>query len=81
MPQVNANGNSRTVLAPITSPVPLGKSRVEFEVAVFEESLAAGPLKLKGFKATPSLAAVEERFKSFGACELDPSADGCDGAV
>ena len=78
---VNANGNSRTVLAPILQPVPRGKSAVEFEVAVFESSLNAGPLKLKGFKATPSLAAVEERFKSFGACELDPAAAGCDAAV
>jgi hypothetical protein len=79
--QVNANGNSRTVLAPIVKPVPLGTSCVEFEVAVFEDSLNAGPLKLKGFKATPSLAAVEERFKTFGACELDATAEGCDGAV
>jgi hypothetical protein len=29
------------------APVPLGTSTVTFEVAVFEESLAAGPLKLK----------------------------------
>ena len=78
---VNANGNSRTVLAPILKPVPRGKSSVEFEVAVFQSSLDAGPLKLKGFKATPSLAAVEERFKSFGECELDPTAAGCDAAV
>ena len=78
---MNANGNSRTVLAPIVTPVPLGTSRLEFEVAVFEDSLSAGLLKLKGFKATPSLAAVEERFKFFGACELDATADGCDGAL
>jgi hypothetical protein len=35
----------------------------------------------QGFKATPSLAAVEERFKAFDACELDATADGCDGAL
>ena len=35
----------------------------------------------QGFKATPSLAAVEERFKAFGECELDATAPGCDGAV
>jgi hypothetical protein len=29
------------------APVPLGKSRVSFEIAVFEEALKAGPLKLK----------------------------------
>ncbi len=65
------------MLAPITAPVPLGRSSVAFTVAVFEDSLRAGPLKLKGFKATPSLAAVEERFKAFGECELDATAPGC----
>ena len=35
----------------------------------------------QGFKATPSLAAVEERFKAFDACELDATAAGCDGAL
>ena len=44
---VNPNGNSRTVLAPILAPVPLGTSQVQWEVAVFEDALKAGPLKLK----------------------------------
>ena len=35
----------------------------------------------QGFKATPSLATVEERFKAFGECELDATAEGCDNAV
>jgi hypothetical protein len=35
----------------------------------------------QGFKATPSLAAVEERFKAWDACELDATADGCDSAL
>jgi hypothetical protein len=107
-PHASCCAANAQVLAPILASVPLGTSCVTFEVAVFEESLAAGPLKLKarrlissfaadgcdafcqaltwhvcaqGFKATPSLSAVEERFKAFDACELDATATGCDNAL
>ena len=48
-----------------------GTSRVEFIVTVFNDSLAKGPLKLKGFKAVGSVADIDKRFTPFDACEMD----------
>ena len=69
---VNPDGSSRTVLSAIKGEVPNGTSRVEFIVTVFNDSLAKGPLKLKGFKAVGSVADIDKRFTPFDACEMDP---------
>ena len=69
---VNPDGSSRTVLSAIKGEVPNGTSRVEFIVTVFNDSLAKGPLKLKGFKAVGSVADIDKRFTPFDACEVDP---------
>ena len=69
---VNPDGSSRTVLSAIKGEVPNGTSRVEFIVTVFNDSLAEGPLKLKGFKAVGSVADIDKRFTPFDACEVDP---------
>jgi len=76
---VNLTGSSRTVLAPIESPIPAGKSTVKFDVVLDKDGLAKGDLKLKGFKAVQSNADVDSRFKPFDDCELDP--DSCDPAL
>jgi hypothetical protein len=39
-----------------------------------------GSLKPRGFKAEPSVGNVENRFKPFGECDIDPYAEGCPGA-
>jgi len=79
---VNPTGTSRTVLAGVDDPIPPGKSQVTFLVTVYREQLDNhGPLKLKGFKAVPSLDKIEKRFKSFGECDLDPYAEGCPDAL
>lgn len=69
---VNPDGSSRTVLSAIKGEVPNGTSRVEFIVTVFNDSLAKGPLKLRGFKAVGSVADIDKRFTPFDACEVDP---------
>ena len=74
---VNPTGGSRTVLSGLDAPIPGGKSRVSFVVTVFKDSLDLGPLKLRGFKAEPSLSDVEKRFKPFDECEMDPETPGC----
>lgn len=74
---VNPTGGSRTVLSGLDAPIPGGKSQVSFVVTVFKDSLDLGPLKLKGFKAEPSLSDVEKRFKPFDECEMDPETPGC----
>ena len=53
---------------------------MSFIVTVFKDSLDLGDLKLRGFKAEPSLSDIEKRFKPFDECEMDPSSEGCDGA-
>uniref|UniRef100_A0A7S0RAF7 Uncharacterized protein n=1 Tax=Pyramimonas obovata TaxID=1411642 RepID=A0A7S0RAF7_9CHLO len=70
---VNITGTSRTVLAPIASPIASGTSQVKFDVVVSKEGVDLGPLTLKGFKATVSNKDVEQRFKGFDECELDPA--------
>lgn len=77
---VNPTGTSRTVLSGLDAPVPPGKSEVSFIVTVFKDSLDLGDLKLRGFKAEPSMSDIEKRFKPFDECEMDPSSEGCDGA-
>ena len=73
---VNADGNSRTVLASIDAPIPKGESDVHFVVTVFKDSLENnGPLRLKAFKAVGSVADIDKRFTPFDACEVDP--DSC----
>merc|ERR1712216_288743 len=71
---VNITGTSRTVLAPIPNPIASGTSKVKFDVVLTKESVDLGPLSLKGFKATVSNKDVEQRFKGFDECELDPAA-------
>ena len=34
-------------------------------------------LKMRGFKAVPSMKSIEKNFKPFGECDLDPAAEGC----
>lgn len=77
---VNPTGGSRTVLSGLDAPVPAGRSQVSFIVTVFKDSLDLGPLKLRGFKAEPSLSDVEKRFKPFDECEMDPETPGCAGS-
>jgi hypothetical protein len=77
---VNPTGGSRTVLSGLDAPIPAGKSQVSFIVTVFKDSLDLGPLKLRGFKAEPSLSDVEKRFKPFDECEMDPETPGCAGS-
>mmetsp|Transcript_29892 Transcript_29892/g.41369 ORF Transcript_29892/g.41369 Transcript_29892/m.41369 type:complete len:236 (+) Transcript_29892:124-831(+) len=69
---VNADGDNRTVLAPIMDPIPPGKSTVQFSVVLKKDSVDAGPLKTKAFKAVPSSNVIEDRFKPFDECELSP---------
>lgn len=64
---VNPTGTSRTVLAGVDAPIPPGKSEVTFIVTAFKDSLDLGALKLRGFKAVPSLDDIEQRFKPFSA--------------
>lgn len=78
---VNPTGTSRTVLAGVDAPIPPGRSEVSFIVTVFKDSLDLGPLKLKGFKAVPSLDDIEKRFLPFSECDVDPAAEGCPGAL
>lgn len=77
---VNPTGGSRTVLSGLDAPIPAGRSQVSFIVTVFKDSLDLGPLKLRGFKAEPSLSDVEKRFKPFDECEMDPETPGCAGS-
>jgi len=78
---VNPTGTSRTVLSGLDRPVPPGDSEISFVVTVFKDSLDLGALKLRGFKAEPSRSDIEKRFKPFDACEMDPGAEGCAGAL
>ena len=78
---VNPTGTSRTVLAGVDSPIPPGTSEVTFIVTIFKDSLDLGELKLRGFKAVPSLDDIEQRFKPFSECDVDPEAEGCPNAL
>jgi hypothetical protein len=51
-----------------------------YGMALIRESVEMGALKLRGFKAEPSVGIVEARFKPFGECDIDPYAEGCPGA-
>eukprot|EP00218_Dolichomastix_sp_CCMP3274_P013454 CAMPEP_0170134504 /NCGR_PEP_ID=MMETSP0033_2-20121228/1939_1 /TAXON_ID=195969 /ORGANISM="Dolichomastix tenuilepis, Strain CCMP3274" /LENGTH=177 /DNA_ID=CAMNT_0010370059 /DNA_START=59 /DNA_END=592 /DNA_ORIENTATION=+ len=75
---VNPEGTSRTVVSSITNPVKGGGVReVEFVLTVSNESLQRQPLKFIGFKVSPQISVVEERFAPFSACEVDPESEGC----
>lgn len=78
---VNPTGTSRTVLAGVDAPIPPGTSEVKFIVTAFKDSLDLGTLKLRGFKAVPSLDDIEQRFKPFSECDIEPEAEGCPGAL
>lgn len=78
---VNPTGTSRTVLAGLDAPIPAGRSEITFIVTVFKDSLELGDLKLKGFKAVPSLDDIEKRFLPFSDCDIDPAAEGCPEAL
>ena len=77
---VNPTGTSRTVLAGYGAAIPPGTSTISFIVNAFRESVEMGSLKPRGFKAEPSVGNVENRFKPFGECDIDPYAEGCPGA-